>query len=55
MIKSIEVKVYQDRLYCDECGDAQDDTYQIDIKVIRPIDSINFTCVLADIKDVTED
>lgn len=21
MIKSIEVKVYQDRLYCDECGE----------------------------------
>ena len=34
---------------------AQDDTYQIDIKLIRQIDSIDFMCDLADIKDVTED
>ena len=34
---------------------AQDDTYQIDIKLIRGIDSINFMCELADnTEDITE-
>lgn len=34
---------------------AQDDTCQIDIKLIRKIDSIKFMCKLDDIKGVTEE
>ena len=30
MIKSKEVKVYQDRLYCDECGEMMDVLYHFD-------------------------